>query len=210
MRILLELFRQAGKLPAPEKTPEIKGYEVEKRLGVGGFGAVYLARHKKDGERVAVKVMLSKVAVDENARKKFLREIDSMKVLRHKHIVSLLDNGTAGSAFYFIMEYCKGGSVADLMRHRGGKLTLGEAGTIILQALKGLGYAHKKNIVHRDLKPANILLKGSEGRWIAKICDIGLGKNFQQAGFSAVGEARPIVQAHRRLETLGGMGQNLD
>jgi len=186
MRILLELLRQAGKVPSPEKAPEIKGYEIEKKLGAGGFGAVYLARRKKDNERVAVKVMLSKVAVDENARKKFLREIDSMKTLRHTNIVSLLDNGSAGSAFYFVMEYCEGGSVDNLMCRRGDKLALEEAKTIMLESLKGLSYAHKKNIVHRDLKPANILLHGAEGRWVAKICDVGLGKDFQQAGFSGM------------------------
>jgi DNA-directed RNA polymerase subunit RPC12/RpoP len=184
--ILLELLRQARKVPSPEKTPEIKGYEIEKRLGAGGFGAVYLARRKKDNERVAVKVMLSRVAVDENDRKKFLREIDAMKALRHKNVVSLLESGSAGSAFYFIMEFCDGGSADNLMRRRGGRLRLEEAGKIILQSLEGLAYAHKKNIVHRDLKPANILLQGSEGSWLAKICDVGLGKNFQRAGFSGM------------------------
>jgi len=167
-----------------EKTPDIKGYEIEKRLGIGGFGAVYLARHKKSGQRVAIKILLSRVAVDEGSRERFLREIEVMKDLRHEHIVPLLDNGSVGSAFYFIMEYCEGGSVDRLMAHRGGRLRLSEAVPIILQSLKGLDYAHSKNIVHRDLKPANILLKGQEGRWTAKIADMGLAKNFQRAGFS--------------------------
>ena len=56
----------------------------------------------------------------------------------------------------------------------------------MLQSLKGLSYAHGKNIVHRDLKPSNILLEESEGNWVAKICVLGVGKNFQQAGFSGM------------------------
>ncbi len=182
--ILFKLLCQAGKLRVAEKTPDIKGYEIEKRLGIGGFGAVYLARRKKDSQRVAIKIMLSKVVVDKDSRERFLREIKVMKGLWHEHIVSLLDNGSAGSAFYFIMEYCEAGSVDRLMACRGGKLTLSEAAPIILQALKGLDYAHSKNIVHRDLKPGNIFLKGPEGRWTAKVADMGLAKNFQRAGFS--------------------------
>jgi len=186
VRILLELMRQAGKIPSAEEAPEIKGYEIEKKLGAGGFGAVYLAKRKKDGERVAVKVMLSKVAVDEDSRRMFMREVDSMKSLRHKHVVALLDNGSAGGAFYFVMEFCAGGSVVDIMGRSGGRLSLSEGGDIMLQALEGLSYVHSKNIVHRDLKPANILLQGQKNSWIAKICDVGLAKDFQKAGFSGM------------------------
>lgn len=186
VELLMELFHQARRLRGAEKIPVIEGYEIKKRLGIGGFGAVYLARRKKDSQQVAIKVMLSKVAVDENARQKFLQEIELTKALKHRNIVSLLEHGSAGSAFYFIMEYCEGGSVADLMERHGGKLSLSAAGSIILQALDGLAYAHKKDIVHRDLKPANILLVGSEGRLTAKVSDLGLAKNFQKAGFSGM------------------------
>lgn len=185
-KILFEMLRRAGQLQGGDKAPEIKGYEIDRRLGIGGCGAVYLARRKKDNERVAIKVMLSKIAVDENARKKFLHEIELMKDLRHGNIVTLFDNGSASSAFYFVMEFCEGGGVEDLMKRRGGKLSISEAGAIMLQALDGLAYAHGNNVVHRDLKPGNILLKGSETRWTAKIADLGFAKNFQQAGFSGM------------------------
>jgi serine/threonine protein kinase len=178
--VLARLMRWAG---AAES--RIAGYEIEKKLGAGGFGAVYLARRKKDGERVAIKVMLAKVAVDAAARKKFNREIETMKGLRHDHVASILENGSVGGAFYFIMEYCPSGSVDDLMKRRGGKLALTEAGGIMLDAIDGLVYVHSHDIVHRDLKPSNILLAGSEGRWTAKISDLGLAKNFERAGFSS-------------------------
>jgi len=184
--ILIQLLRRNGEWHGEESEPEISGYEIEKRLGVGGCGAVYLARRKRDNERVAVKVMLSKVAVDEFARNEFLREIDQLEKLRHEKIVSLLGKGSTGGCFYFIMEYCDGGSVEDLMEHHSNNIELSMAGHIIHQALEGLIYAHKKGFVHRDLKPGNILLKGLKHQWTAKISDLGVAKNFQQAGFSGM------------------------
>ena len=186
LAILLELLRGAGKGAAAAGAPKIAGYEVERMLGKGGFGAVYLARRTADNQRVAVKVMLSRVAVDENNRQMFLREIETTKTLRHDHIVPLLESGSAGGAFYFILDFCDGGSVDGLMARKGGKLKLAEAAPIMLQSLDGLAFAHARQFIHRDLKPANILLAGGEGRWTAKVSDFGLAKNFQRAGFSGM------------------------
>ena len=184
--ILIQLLRPNGERYGEDSEPEISEYEIERRLGVGGCGAVYLARRKRDNEHVAVKVMLSKVAVDELARDGFLREIDQLENLHHEKIVSLLGKGSTGSCFYFVMEYCEGGSVEDLMEYHKSSLELSMANHIILQALEGLMYAHKKGFVHRDLKPGNILLKDLKHQLTAKISDLGLAKNFQQAGFSGM------------------------
>ena len=165
---------------------DIPEYEIENELGVGGFGAVYLVRHKKHGTLAALKVMLSNVAVDEHARQAFLREIENMRRLRHQHIVKFLDYGSVGGVFYILLEYCEGGNVGDLMSRRGGKLGLDEARPIMLQVMEGLAYAHKKGFVHRDLKPQNILLTGKEIPLTAKIADMGLAKNFAQAGLSGM------------------------
>jgi serine/threonine protein kinase len=72
------------------------------------------------------------------------------------------------------------------MEHRGGRLSPKEAGPIMLQALEGLAFAHGKSFVHRDLKPPNILLAGIEKPRVAKIADLGMAKNFEQAGFSGM------------------------
>ena len=184
--LMFAIMQKLGLGGGGGEAPEVAGYKIEKKIGAGGFGAVYLARHETDGGHVAVKVMLSQVAVDEHSRKLFLREMDSMKKLKHDHIVPLLDRGSAGGAFYFIMDYCEGGSVDDLIRQCGGKLALSEAGPIILDALAGLAYAHQQNFVHRDLKPGNILLAGPEGKRVAKVTDFGLAKNFQKAGLSGM------------------------
>jgi serine/threonine protein kinase len=179
--LLMALLGQAEQ--APLKIPE---YEIEKKLGEGGMGVVYLARHKQTGRRAALKVMLSRVAVSDHARKEFMREMEEHSKLQHKHIVEFLGQGSAGGVFYFLMEFCEGGSVDKLMAKRGGVLKLNEAGSLMLQALEGLAFAHQNSIVHRDLKPQNILLTGREGNWTAKIADLGMAKNFDQAGFSGM------------------------
>jgi hypothetical protein len=164
----------------------IPDYEIVGKLGEGGMGAVYLVRHKQTGKQAALKVMLSKVAVDEVARQRFMHEIQNMRALRHENIVEFYHHGSSGGMFYFLIEFCGGGSVADLVTRRGGRLALAEAGPIALQALKGLAFAHRKGFVHRDFKPQNLLLTGNGRPWIAKVADLGLTKNFEQAGFSGM------------------------
>jgi eukaryotic-like serine/threonine-protein kinase len=186
-QILMDMLAKAeGKAPPQEGLPVIAGYRIKRRIGVGGFGAVYLAERETDKLPVAIKVMLARVAVDEDARRKFSQEIELLKNLQHPHIVTILDSGSAGSAFYFVMEHCRGGSVADYMQANGGSLALAVAMPIMLQALEGLAFAHSKGVVHRDLKPPNILLTGTPAHPTAKLADMGLAKNFDKAGFSGM------------------------
>ena len=183
--LLLKLIMQQARQRGESGPGDIPGYELGKMLGKGGMGAVYAARRRKDGVEVAIKVMLSQVAVDEHAREVFQREIEVTKSIKHPHCVELFDSGSAGSGFYFVMELCPGGSIDALMERQGGKLGLKQAGAIILEALDGLAYAHDRGFVHRDLKPQNVLLMDKGGR-NAKVSDFGLAKSFQRAGFSGM------------------------
>lgn len=180
------LAKEAGKPVAKGDLPIIAGFRIAKRIGIGGFGAVYLAERESDKKRVAIKIMLARVAVDEDARRKFTQEITLLKDLQHSNIVTIIDSGSAGSAFYFVMEYCPGGSVADYMEANGGKLSVNAVMPIMVRALEGLAWAHGKGVVHRDMKPSNILLSGTPENPIAKIADLGLAKNFDKAGFSGM------------------------
>jgi eukaryotic-like serine/threonine-protein kinase len=164
---------------------EIPGYRVGEMLGPGGMGAVYRAWRENDGTEVALKIMLSKVPVYEDARGVFLREIEVTRSLRHPNIVALYEYGSVGGGFYFVMEYCPGGNVETLMKERGGVLTVDQAMPIMLQVLEGLAFAHERGFVHRDLNPKNVLLTAQVGG-VAKISDMGLAKNFQKAGFSGL------------------------
>lgn len=178
------LAKEAGKPAQKEGLPVIAGYRIKRRIGIGGYGAVYLAVSEADARQVAIKIMLARVAVDEQARTKFSREIELLTGLRHENVVAVHGSGSAGSAFYFVMEHCPGGSVADYMEAQGGKLTPAVALPIMRQALQGLAFVHQKSVVHRDLKPHNILLAGTPAAPIAKIADLGLAKNFERAGLS--------------------------
>jgi serine/threonine protein kinase len=150
------------------------------------MGAVYRAVRRSDKQTVAVKVMLAKIAVDDNARWQFLREIDITRQLDHAHVVRLLESGSAGAAFYSVLEYCDGGCLGSFAKKAGGRLPLDVAAPLMLQCLDGLAFAHGVGIVHRDLKPQNVLLQQVAGRWVAKISDFGLAKSFERAGLSGL------------------------
>jgi eukaryotic-like serine/threonine-protein kinase len=172
----------------------IAEYTLLGELGRGGMGAVYLARHKTSGQHVALKLMLPKVAANETARARFMREVELTRMLRHANIAALYEDGFADGAFFFTTEYCEGGSLDKLLRIRGGKLPIDEAVKYALDVLDGLEYAHSRNVVHRDLSPSNILLadtitaasSGASTPYLAKVGDFGLGKAFDQAGLSGL------------------------
>ena len=178
----------------------IEGYEILNELGSGGMGAVYLARHRKTGRQVALKVMCPRVAASRRATESFLREARNTRALRHPNVVRLWEAGCSQGTFFFTLEFCKEGSVDKLMAGRGGKLSIDEARSIILPALDGLDYAHNaeipyvklkdgsigrgRGLVHRDLKPQNIFLSAAGGSRVAKLGDYGLAKAFDMAGLS--------------------------
>jgi serine/threonine-protein kinase len=172
-----------------ENLVPLKGCTIVKELGRGGMGAVYLLRNSQKGELVALKVMLPKIAADQRAKEKFLREVENTKTLKHTNVVRLQDSGCSEGTFFFTLEFCDGGSVDKLVKEHGGTLPITEAMTIILQALDGLEYAHNvfetgNGLVHRDLKPHNIFLSGSGSSRISKVGDYGLAKAFDMAGLS--------------------------
>ena len=169
----------------PELAP-ITGYTLLRELGRGGMGAVYLARHEDTGREVALKVMLPKAAASSAARKRFFREVELTRALRHPNIATLYDAGFASGVFYFTTEYCAGGSLDHLMARRGGRLDATEAVRLACQALEGLAHAHTQSVVHRDLTPHNILLGETDGSTTAKVGDFGLAKAFDQAGLSGL------------------------
>ncbi|MBW1710012.1 MAG: FHA domain-containing protein [Deltaproteobacteria bacterium] len=178
----------------------LHGYSIIKQIGRGTSSIAYLAKHKKNGQEVALKMMLPEVAVDDVSRQRFLREVEITKALKHSNVVQLRDSGDYAGIFFFTLEYCNLGSIDKLRDEKGGKLPLEEALEIILQTLDGLEYIHTveipniklsngrtesvKGLVHRDLKPANLLLAGSEEKRLVKIADVGVGKAFDTAGLS--------------------------
>jgi serine/threonine-protein kinase len=173
------------------------GYTVQRRLGQGGMGAVYLAQDHQTEELCALKVMLPQAAGSETAKARFLREMSTIEMLRHPHLVRLHDHGCWNGIYFFVMDYCDGGDVAGLVHRRGGRLPDYQALGITLQVLDGLEHAHQadvraydaagrplavRGLVHRDLSPRNIFLHGG----MAKVGDFGLAKAFDAAGLSGL------------------------
>jgi serine/threonine protein kinase len=186
--LLVRLVARLGRPEAPART--IAGHTIVRLLDRGGFGAVYLAREPDTKEEVALKVMLAHAAVDESSRRRFAREIETMRAMRHTNIVALRRGGSVGDFFFYTMEYCRGGSLADRLRQRGGTLGLAEAAPIMLDVLAGLSAAHAAGFVHRDVKPGNLLLTAADPTATFKLGDLGLSKRFVSAelnGLTATG-----------------------
>ena len=150
------------------------------------MGVVYKGRRIDDETPFAIKIVHARAAVAEQAQRTFMREMEILRDLQHPNIVAFRESRSEQGAFCFVMEYCRRGSVADLMDKRGGKLPVDLAVHIALQALKGLAHAHEQNLVHRDMKPQNLLLDGTRTKWVTKVGDFGLAKNLDKAGISGL------------------------
>ena len=144
-------------------------YIVTDFIGQGGMGQVFKGVHQVMGRDCAIKVLpMSKATPD--AISNFTREIRTQAQLDHPNLVRAYDAGRDGSVHYLVVEYVPGVDLRKLIRSQG-PLTQQQAASVILQAARGLEYAHKRGLIHRDIKPGNILVT-SEG--ISKVSDLGL------------------------------------
>ncbi|NJO86281.1 MAG: protein kinase [Synechococcaceae cyanobacterium RM1_1_27] len=158
-------------------------YRVEKRIGKGGMGSVYLSTDQNLGRQVAVKIMNSSGGSDpENEIKRFKREVDVCASLNSPNIVQISDYGvTERGQPYYVMEYLQGATLSQALK-TSGFLPWQRTIQILLQICAGLKEAHNLNIVHRDLKPDNIfLLSGSMGERV-KILDLALPRWWMISG----------------------------
>ncbi len=152
-------------------------YHIEKKLGEGGMGAVYLGQHVKMGRKSAIKVMTQSMAHDPDAIARFNREATNAARINHPNVCAIYDFGeTPDGLIYLAMEFIEGESLSDLLE-REGALSPKRAAAIFQQAGDALQAAHDLGIVHRDLKPDNIMLtKGRGGADVVKVVDFGIAK----------------------------------
>jgi serine/threonine protein kinase len=151
-------------------------YVLDSLLGRGGMGAVYAARQSNlNNRRVAIKVMLADPG-NEEARQRFLNEGSSAATLRSEHVVQVYDLGSERGFEYMVLELLEGHDLAQQLE-KSGPLQPALAINFAMQALRGLGEAHRHGIVHRDLKPSNLFLaRRSDGTSVLKILDFGISK----------------------------------
>jgi serine/threonine protein kinase len=154
------------------KVTTIGCYELLEKVGEGGMGAVYKARHQDTREMVAVKLLFPDKASNSVRLKRFEQEFRAALRLNHPHVVRVLDFGTSSKYHFLVMELVEGPTLAQYIA-RQGKLKEQEAVDIILQVATGLHQIHDAGLIHRDIKPDNILL-APEG--VAKLTDLGLVK----------------------------------
>ena len=154
-------------------------YYVEERLGSGGMGKVYRARHLSMDRPVAIKFLRQRFSEDEAARTRLLTEARAAVALRHSNAVSVSDFGqTVEGWVYIVMELLEGRTLREIVS-REAPLETARATSIMLQASDAVGAAHQAGIIHRDLKPSNILITQSADQpAVVKVLDFGIAKFF--------------------------------
>ena len=148
---------------------ELATYKVEKLLGAGGMGEVYLAHDLKLGRKVALKVLPLHFVVDAERLSRFQREARALSSLNHPNLVTIYEVGEANGLHFIAMELVEGKTLSSLR----GKLSLKELLSIAAQVAEALGAAHQSGITHRDVKPDNVMVR-PDG--YVKVLDFGLVK----------------------------------
>jgi eukaryotic-like serine/threonine-protein kinase len=148
-------------------------YSLERELGRGGMGIVYLAREVQLDRLVAIKVLPSALAARPDVRERFLREARMAASLSHPHIVPIYRVGEAKGFVFFVMAYVNGETLGERLRARG-PLSAAVATRLLREVTWALSYAHGRGIVHRDIKPDNILIESETGR--ALVTDFGIAR----------------------------------
>jgi len=159
-------------------------YAIERELGRGGMGIVYLARDLRLERVVAIKLL----PPDRGAaplRERFLREARTAARLSHPHIIPIHAVEEAGDFVFFVMAFIDGETLGARVR-RDGALKPHDAARILREVAWALAYAHGQGVVHRDVKPDNILIERNSGR--ALVADFGIARTVQAAGMSGEGE----------------------
>ncbi|MFO1007069.1 MAG: serine/threonine-protein kinase [Planctomycetaceae bacterium] len=166
--------------PLPQ---QIGAYRIERKLGQGGMGTVYLGKHEDTGKLAAIKVLPASMAREEGFVARFAREIDAMHRVTGENVVEMYDSGEWEGTYYYTMEFVDGETVTDrILREK--RLGWREVIEIACQVCKALKAAHNTGIIHRDLKPSNLLLS-KEG--VCKLTDFGVAHVFAGDQLTATG-----------------------
>jgi serine/threonine protein kinase/tetratricopeptide (TPR) repeat protein len=170
---------------APVEEGAILGerYEILKRLGEGGMGAVYKARDHELDRLVALKVIRPELAGHPDILRRFKQELILARQVTHKNVVRIFDLGSADGRKFITMDFIDGQDLKSILTERG-KLPAAEVTPILQQICQGLEAAHSEGVVHRDLKPQNIMVDDAGRVWLM---DFGLARSMEMAGLTRTG-----------------------
>ncbi len=160
-------------------------YALERELGRGGMGAVYLGRDLKLDRLVAIKVLPPELAVRPELRERFLRETRTAASFSHPNIVSVHGVEEIGALLFFVMTFVEGETLSQRVQ-RQGPLSVADATRMLQEVAWALSYAHGRGVVHRDVKPDNILIERATGR--AMVMDFGIARSVAASGLTQMGE----------------------
>jgi serine/threonine protein kinase len=166
------------------KSLVLGNYVLMEKIGAGGMGQVFKARHRRMDRLVAVKLLPPAMTKDKAAIARFEQEVKAAAKISHPNIVTAYDADQANGVHFLVMELVEGSDLAALVKMNG-PFSVEKAVNYILQAARGLEAAHKKGVVHRDVKPSNLLLD-VEGN--VKILDMGLARIESIGGATAQAE----------------------
>jgi serine/threonine-protein kinase len=162
-------------------------YTVERELGRGGMGAVYLARDAKLSDRVALKTISSVLSNDPDELVERLRlEVQASRKITHPNVIRIHDLGEDGPLLFISMEYVEGETLYARVK-RLGPLGIADARTLLCEVSAGVSAAHAAGVIHRDLKPQNVLVAAGGGSRVVKVIDFGLAKTSFATGMTATG-----------------------
>ena len=177
--------------PSASGSPHALGeYEILERLGSGGMGEVYKARHRRLNKLVALKLLPVASSSLQERVARFVREMQAVGPLDHPNVVEAFDAGEEGGKAYLVMRLVEGVDQDRLDRERG-PLPVAEACDLARQAAQGLDYLHRRGLIHRDVKPSN-LMRTPEG--MVKVLDLGLARLPVEdgSGENLTGSGQPV------------------
>ena len=207
----------------PKRTPrvdrligaDIAGkYKIIKKIGEGGMGSVYIANQHPIDRKVAIKVLLSKLAEDEVAVKRFEQEAKAISRMQHPNTVTIYDFGQTSEEteerLYIVMEYLRGRTLTQVLRAEG-QLEAQRAARIVRQVCASLADAHAAGIIHRDLKPDNIFLTevGGDKDWV-KVLDFGVAKLADSDGAGTLTQTGMIFGTPKYMSPEQAEGRPID
>jgi serine/threonine protein kinase len=178
-------------------------YRLERELGQGGFGQVFLAADSRLKRRVAVKVLEPQLAMQSGLRGRFESETQRIAEVDHPNILSIYDYGEEEGTLYLVTPFVDGGTLAERLRSQG-RLGLQEAGSMLGQAAAALDYAHERGIVHGGVSPQNMLLRDNGKRLL--LTDFGIANALG----SAAAQARADIAYLAPEQFQGNVGPAAD
>ncbi|MHC5018690.1 MAG: serine/threonine-protein kinase, partial [Planctomycetota bacterium] len=189
---------------APQPGDVLGGCRIERKLGQGGMGAVYLATHLMLDKPVALKILDPRLMNTKEVIGRFQLEARAAAKLDHENIVRVLNVGAEAGLYFMTQEFVKGESLMDVLK-RNGPLPPKKAAAVIREIARGLAAAHNEGVIHRDIKPGNVMMT-AEGK--VKVADFGLAKEMHSdAELSHTGQ---VLGSPHYLSPEQGAGRPVD